>query len=321
MKRGLLWTLIILAVLLAAVYSFASWYFSGIIIESPTDSLAEATADEAPPSAYGYPEPEQVIIDSGDVPLSGWFFKNPANAGCGVVFLHGYRSTRYQVLTFTPSLWKRGCDMLAYDARGHGDSGDAYHTFGYYEKEDAILALDWMSERTSLPYNRLALFGVSYGAATSLQAAPDVPDLGFVIADAPYSEMEEIVAYQGRQMFPSLAPIVEPGALLMTELRTGMDVEETAPENLVAAAAMPILLIHSKTDEYTFPSHSQDIYDKSNKDRTVLHLTEWGAAHAADVTVNPVGYEKLINDFIAQFAPDFGQAGLVSLPECQAADC
>lgn len=321
MKRGLIWALAILGFLLIGIYGFASWYFSGIIIESPTRSLVEATQDEAPPTALGFPEPESVSIDAGDVSLAGWFFKNPADAGCGVVFLHGYRSTRYQVVTFTPSLWKRGCDVLAYDARGHGDSSDAYHTFGYYEKQDAVAALDWLSARTGLPYGKLALFGISYGAATSIQAAPDVPDLGFIIADSPYSEMTEIVAYQGRQMFPSLAPIVEPGALLMTELRTGMDVQQTAPEETVAAAAMPILLIHSLTDEYTFSTHSEDIYANSNKDRTVLHLTDWGAAHGADVTVNPAGYEKLITDFLAEYAPDFGRAGLVTLPDCPAAGC
>jgi pimeloyl-ACP methyl ester carboxylesterase len=240
--------------------------------------------------------------------LAGWYFDNPADAGCGLLFLHGFTGTRYHALNWAPLFWERGCDILAYDHRGHGDSSDAFKTYGFYEKQDALAALDWFGQRAGLEQSQIGVFGVSYGAATALQLIPLAPDLAFVGADSAYSEMEEIVGYQARQMFPTLAPIVLPGALAVAEWRADFDVQAVAPERTVAEAQMPILLIHSLTDEYTFSTHSEDIYANSDPTRAVLHLTDWGAPHARDILTDFDAYRQLVNDFLAQFAPAFGRS-------------
>ncbi len=306
--RSKLWVVLaVLIVLLLAAYLTAGWYFSEILLNMPTETIAEARAEGDTPASVGLPEPEEVRIDAGDVTLAGWYFDNPADAGCGLLFLHGFTGTRYHALNWAPLFWERGCDILAYDHRGHGDSTPAFHTYGFYEKQDALVALDWFGERAGLEPSQIGVFGVSYGAATALQMAPLVPELAFVGADSAYSEMEEIVGYQARQMFPTLAPLLLPGALAIAELRADFDVQAVAPERTVADAQMPILLIHSLTDEYTFSTHSEDIYANSDPSRTVLHLTDWGAPHARDILTDYDAYRQLVNDFLAQFAPEFGR--------------
>ena len=307
MRRKGLWIVLGIIVLLIALYGAASWYFSEILLNGPTETIAEARAEGDTPASKGLPEPEEVRIDAGDVTLAGWYFDNPADAGCGLLFLHGFTGTRYHALNWAPLFWERGCDILAYDHRGHGDSTPAFHTYGFYEKQDALVALDWFGERAGLEPSQIGVFGVSYGAATALQMAPLVPELAFVGADSAYSEMEEIVGYQARQMFPTLAPLLLPGALAIAELRADFDVQAVAPERTVADAQMPILLIHSLTDEYTFSTHSEDIYANSDPSRTVLHLTDWGAPHARDILTDYDAYRQLVNDFLAQFAPEFGR--------------
>lgn len=311
MKHRRLWiALIVLAVLLAAVYLTAGWYFSSLIIASDTETLAEAAAeavaDGETPADFGLPEPEEITIQSGDITLSGWYFDNPADAGCGLMFLHGFHGTRYHALNWAPMFWERGCDILAYDHRGHGDSTPTFHTYGYYEKEDAVAALDWFTTRSGLERSQIGVFGVSYGAATALQMAPMTPEIAFVAADSTYSELEEIIDFQGREQFPTLAPLVLPAALRIAELRANFDVDAVAPERSVTDVTVPVLLIHSLTDEYTLSTHSEDIYANSDKSRTVLHLTDWGSPHARDVTTDPAAYEQLVDDFLEQFVPNFG---------------
>ena len=308
MRRKGLWIVLGIVILLVAIYGGASWYFSEILLNMPTQSIAEARAEGDTPATTGLPEPEEVRIDTGEVTLAGWYFDNPADAGCGLLFLHGFTGTRYHALNWAPLFWERGCDILAYDHRGHGDSSDAFKTYGFYEKQDALAALDWFGQRAGLEQSQIGVFGVSYGAATALQLIPLAPDLAFVGADSAYSEMEEIVGYQARQMFPTLAPIVLPGALAVAEWRADFDVQAVAPERTVAEAQMPILLIHSLTDEYTFSTHSEDIYANSDQSRTVLHLTDWGAPHARDILTDFDAYRQLVNDFLAQFAPAFGRS-------------
>ena len=307
MRRKGLWIVLGIVILLFAIYGGASWYFSEILLNMPTETIAEARAEGDTPAGVGLPEPEEVRIDAGEVTLAGWYFDNPADAGCGLLFLHGFTGTRYHALNWAPLFWERGCDILAYDHRGHGDSSDAFKTYGFYEKQDALAALGWFGQRAGLERAQIGVFGVSYGAATALQLAPLAPDLAFVGADSAYSEMEEIVGYQARQMFPTLAPIVLPGALAVAEWRADFDVQAVAPEQTVADAQMPILLIHSLTDEYTFSTHSEDIYANSDPRRTVLHLTDWGAPHARDILTDFDAYRQLVNGFLEQFVPAFGR--------------
>ena len=307
MRRGLWVGLAVVVLLLLAAYVAAGWFFSGIAIAPQTQTLEDMQARTGNPADYGLPEPEEIAINTGEITLSGWYFDNPADANCGVMFMHGFTGSRYEALYWAPLFWSRGCDVLAYDHRGHGDSTPAFHTYGFYEKQDALVVLNWFGERAGLEPSQIGVFGVSYGAATALQMAPLVPELAFVGADSAYSEMEEIVGYQARQMFPTLAPLLLPGALAIAELRADFDVQAVAPERTVADAQMPILLIHSLTDEYTFSTHSEDIYANSDPSRTVLHLTDWGAPHARDILTDYDAYRQLVNDFLAQFVPEFGR--------------
>ena len=306
MKHRNLWITLIVIALIAVAYGSAAWYFSNLIIASDTESLAEAAADGDTPADFGLPEPEAITIDTGQVTLAGWYFDNPADGDCGLMFLHGFHGTRYHALNWAPIFWDRGCDVLAYDHRGHGDSTPAFHTYGYYEKEDAVAALDWFTAHSGLERSQIGVFGVSYGAATALQMAPLTPEIAFVAADSAYSELTEIIDFQGREMFPTLAPLVLPAALRLTELRADFDVDAVAPERSIADITVPILLIHSLTDEYTASTHSEDIYADSDPSRTVLHLTDWGSPHARDITTDPTAYRQLVDEFLAQFAPNFG---------------
>lgn len=308
MKHRRLWIAIgVVVLVLLGAYFAAAWFFSSFIIASDTQTLAEAAAEGDTPTEFGLPEPEEVAIDAGEVTLSGWYFDNPADAGCGLMFLHGFHGTRYHALNWAPMFWERGCDILAYDHRGQGASSPAFHTYGFYEKQDAVAALDWFTDRTGLERGQIGVFGVSYGAATALQMAPMTPEIAFVGADSAYSDLREIIGFQAGDMFPGLAPLLLPGALKIAELRADFDVDAVAPERSIAETEVPVLLIHSLTDEYTFSTHSEDIYANSDKSRTVLHLTDWGAPHGRSILTDPTAYRMLVDEFLAQYAPDYGR--------------
>lgn len=307
MKHRKVWLALGAIVLaLLAAYGAALWFFSSLIIASDTQSLADAAAEGDTPAGFGLPEPEVIAIDAGGVTLAGWYFANPADAGCGLMFLHGFHGTRYHALNWAPLFWERGCHILAYDHRGQGASSPAFHTYGFYEKQDAVAALDWFAERAGLERSQIGVFGVSYGAATALQMAPMTPDIAFVGADSAYSDLREIVGYQARQISPAFAPLLLPGALRVAELRADFDVDAVVPERSIAEIEAPVLLIHSLTDEYTFSTHSEDIYSNSDKNRTVLELTDWGAPHGRSILTDPDGYRRIVADFLAQHAPDYG---------------
>lgn len=298
-----------LALVFLGAYAYGSWFFASVLIARPTQTLAESAAlVKKTPADVGLPAPADVTFSSGEVTLAGWYFANERDGDCGVVLLHGYTSTRYGVLNYAPLFWERGCDLLLYDARGHGESNGRYHTYGYYEKEDARAAALWLAAQSGLPLGKIGLMGVSYGAATSLQAAPLLPELAFIIADSPYQDLETIIRYQAVQQYGPAVQIMIPGAWLVAELRANFDVEDVSPANSAAQAQPPILLIHSLSDTYTPPANSQAIYARSNLSRTVLHLTDWGASHGDDIKINFGGYVELVDLFLQSYAPGFGRS-------------
>ena len=296
-----------LVVVLLAAYLAAGWYFANIAIAPPARSLAEAEAQAGRPADFGLPEPEVIAIDAGEVTLSGWYFDNPAAGNCGVLFMHGFTGTRYEALYWAPLFWPRGCDILAYDHRGHGESSPAFLTYGFYEKEDALAARNWFAERSGLDPSRIAVGGVSYGAATALQLSPLIPEAPFVLADSSYRSMPAIVGHRATELLgPALGGLLTPGALWVAGLRADFDPAVVSPEAAVAAAQMPILLIHSRSDDFTPYTHSEAIFANSDQSRTVLHVNDWGSPHASDISTDFAAYQALVDAFLDQYAPDFG---------------
>lgn len=308
MKRRLLWIVAVVALLLLLGYAAGSWYFSSIALASPTQSLADARARADSFDEMGLPQPQEVTIDAGEVTLAGFLFENEPESDCGVILLHGYTGTRYGALQYAPLFWGRGCDLLAYDHRGHGASTPALHTFGYYEKEDLVAAVDWFAARQGLDRSQIGLVGVSYGASTALQAAPLLPDVAFILADSSYQDLKSILRYQGHEQFGNVALFFLPGALVFAELRTGGEVDDISAQDAIAEAQMPVLLVHSQQDEYTPPSHAEVIYARSHKERTVLHLYDWGSPHARDIITDFDAYKADVDAFLATYAPGFGAA-------------
>ncbi|HRQ36799.1 MAG TPA: alpha/beta fold hydrolase [Chloroflexota bacterium] len=306
MKSKLIWILAIIAGLLLLIYVGGSWYFGDLLINRSTSTLADSQAAMAELGLPVLSTPENVTIQNGDVSLTGFFYDNEKPGECAVILLHGYTGTRYSALQYAPLFWERGCDLLAYDARGHGESSPAFHTYGYHEKQDAQAAYAWLLARTGLEPEQVGLTGVSYGAATSLQAAPLLPETAFIIADSAYESLEAIVSRQAVEQFGSWTKPFIPVAFAFASLRADFDVNAVSPKAAVNDTAVPILLIHSRTDAYTPYTHSEAIYANSNPATTVLHITDWGSAHGRDIFTDFDAFKQLTDEFLAEYAPDFG---------------
>lgn len=306
--KGLVWVLVGLAAVLLIVYGGASWYFANILIDSPTQALEDGAARAAESGveleAYGAPEP--VSVQNGDVTLSGSYYDNPQDGGCGVMLLHGYTGTRYGAMQYAPLFWERGCDLLAYDARGHGDSSVAFHTYGFHERDDAAAVFDYFVTRSGLQPGDIGLAGVSYGAGTSLQAAPLIPDAAFILADAPYADLPTIVSFQAAQQYGDWISLMFPGAYFVAEQRADFDAQATSAAAGAAVAEMPLLIVHSQEDEFTPVANSEAIYAASDPTQTVLAITDWGALHGRSIFVDYDAYKQIVDDFLATYAPDFG---------------
>ncbi|TGL50243.1 alpha/beta fold hydrolase [Leptospira meyeri] len=280
----------------------AGYYFSSSIVSFPVTTLEEDKTKLKINSIsdFGLPEPESIRFQNGNLRLRGWYFKNPKKKKCGVVLLHGHTRTRIGVLKYAPLFWKRGCSLFLYDARHHGESAGEYGTYGFYEKIDLERAIEFFSEISTVPEEQIGIFGASFGAATALQYAEGRNDFAFVIADSPFMDMRSIVEKRAVDLYSPVVLFLSPIALSLAELRADFLVDEVSPKKAAKSITVPVLLIHSKTDEITPVSHSEEIFNNLKSNRKQLVETDWGAAHCKSIDARPIEYESVVNAFLKE---------------------
>ena len=116
LRRGLL----VGAALVLLLYLGVSWLFSErLIAPDPRPLGAVDVAD------YGLPRPEVTTVPGDGVELASWYFDNPRRERCAVVMLHGFGGQRAEVVAPAPIFWRRGCDLLLYDASSTTRAGTA----------------------------------------------------------------------------------------------------------------------------------------------------------------------------------------------------
>ena len=109
------------------------------------------------------------IPGRGSITLAG----EQAGEGPPIVLVHGLSATRRNVVQGSRHLIKRGYRLVAYDARGHGES-DPAPSASSYEYRDLVADLEVVIDQLEL--DRPALVGSSMGAATALAYALDHPE-------------------------------------------------------------------------------------------------------------------------------------------------
>jgi predicted acyl esterase len=110
-------------------------------------------------SADGTPLAATLTVPDGPPPSGGW----PA-----VIFMHGLGQTRATGLAVAQSMGIGDrYAVLAFDARGHGESGGLIGIDGPKEIADVRAAFAWLRDRPDVSDARIGGWGVSYGGGAA----------------------------------------------------------------------------------------------------------------------------------------------------------
>ncbi|WP_418607867.1 alpha/beta hydrolase [Georgenia sp. SUBG003] len=124
-----------------------------------------ALSAESPPAGA-----EHVSFPTTDGELlAGWYV--PSRNGAAVVLLHGSGATRASVVDHADVLAAAGYGVLAFDARGHGDSTGRGMRWGWYGDTDVDAAVAYLAERADVDAGHIAAVGLSMGGEEALGAA------------------------------------------------------------------------------------------------------------------------------------------------------
>lgn len=252
---------IILLIPAAAAASYFCYRLAFSVPKQSREALFEMpdTEQYAPYSA----EARQMISDALEIPykeavvtsydglrLFGKCYIASADAPW-LIMLHGYRSGAER--DFCGGL-KFGIDsgfnVLLVDQRAHGKSEGKCLTFGIKERYDCLTWTNYVISQAGGSC-KIALYGMSMGAATVLMAAGSgLPkNVACIVADCGYTSPKAIIKKVIREMhypvFPTYA-LVRLGGMLFG----GFDIEEYSAVQAMEKCDIPVLFIHGDDDRF-----------------------------------------------------------------------
>lgn len=115
--------------------------------------------------------PRRLELDSGDLKLIGNHWVAARDPVGDAILLHGGGQTRHAWHDTAHVLASHGWNTIAFDARGHGESG--WHPDGAYDQDSLVGDLFRFADGCTSPP---VLVGASMGGMSSLIAAGEHPD-------------------------------------------------------------------------------------------------------------------------------------------------
>lgn len=229
--------------------------------------------------------------------IAGWFVPREASQKV-VVLVHGKDCSRTiefggHFVDLAAALQQSGLNVMMIDLRGHGQSADAHYTFGLNERRDVEGAVDWLETKGFKP-GSIGVLGVSLGAASSIGATADDPDIGALVEDSGFASICPILQSQWNQG-SGLPDIFLSSTLLMTRVRYGSDLCSSRPmDEIGRIAPRPVLIIHSTSDVLVPESNAETL-------KAAAPFAEsWivtGPEHARSFNADPPVYSKKVSDF------------------------
>jgi pimeloyl-ACP methyl ester carboxylesterase len=198
---------------------------------------------------------EDVRFNAGDdselvqkgVDLAGWTI-HTVHGAPAVVLVHGFKTSREEMLPWARFLHDAGFNVLLFDTRGCGKSGGSTVGLGATEPRDISLAVELA--RDQFGTTKVAVLGISLGAGSAILAGAKDPSISAVVADSAWTDQDFQLS---RLSFLPLGPLrvpLLPYGVGAVNLFVGADVSQARPLDAIARIApRPILLIHSADDD------------------------------------------------------------------------
>ncbi|NOZ94950.1 MAG: alpha/beta fold hydrolase [Acidobacteria bacterium] len=192
---------------------------------------------------------------AGGLSLAGWWIpaaEDPAGAPT-LILIHGWSRNAERMLPFVGPLHRAGFNLLAFDARCHGQSACDGVANMLKFSEDIRAAVSEILRRGADP-GRVGVLGHSVGGAGTIHAAANDPRIRAVVTVGAFAHPRDMTVLDlSRRKVPGpLARLI----VAYVQHSVGVSLDEIAPENVIARIAVPVLLVHGEQDEVVPVEHA-----------------------------------------------------------------
>jgi pimeloyl-ACP methyl ester carboxylesterase len=271
------------------------WFFAGIITASrfhfrdPNDGKT--------PQAWGMEyQPVEFRAPDG-VRLIGWYLPASGPARGTIVYAHGQNRTRIEMLPMAAFAHGLGYNGLVFDLRHQGASGGDIGSVGYWERLDVEGAAHFALTQQHAPRPMVA-WGISMGAAATLLATADSPEIDAVISDSSFINFDDLVRHHWRLFIPLPSfPMVDE-VITWTAWRAHF---RPADFDLVQAVRRigdrPILFIGVQDDRRMPPAYARTLGAAAASPLSRVVIVP-GTKHGEGFFSGQAQYEQAVKEFL-----------------------
>lgn len=243
-----------------------------------------------------------VYITSEDgLKLHGYELRNSEENAASkyIIACHGFSGKAADMKSAVKHLYDFGYTVIAVDARAHGESEGKVRGMGCPERRDIIKWIEYINQKD--PDAKIALYGVSMGAATVLSASgeADLPENVFaVVEDCGYTSIWDEFSVQMKNMFhlPTF-PLLN-AASVVTKIRAGYDFKKSSALTQVRKTKTSTLFIHGDSDKFVPYGMLDELFDAASCEKQKLVVK--GADHALSSITDPDLYWNTVEAFLKQ---------------------
>ena len=274
------WYMKLLTVILALVFFalIATVVISGVLIYwivKPQRTSSEINMESFP----GRPD-EMDFTVTGLGTRKGWFFPGLRGAPT-IVLLHGYQSSRGELLTLVSALQDHQYNVFVFDFAAHG-SNDGLTTFGYRESDEVRAAVDTLATRHDVDPTRFGLWGYNLGAYSALREAEKDSRVRALVLDSIYDVPKQMVKIGVEKTGVGGFPMMVRSAQTSFEwLNYAYKGDPPLSKNLKKVAGVPILFI-AAADDPELAAITREMFLKATEPREMAIIAHGNFVNLPD---------------------------------------
>ena len=230
--------------------------------------------------------------------LNGWLIKAAQQGKGTILILHGVSESKIAGLRMAKEFYVRNYNVFLYDSRHHGDSDGRFCTYGYHEKTDAQMVIDYLSNRNDMTLGKIGLFGWSMGAAVAIQVAAVDKRIAAVVAESGFATLRTVFDDYQKRMIKLPWHYLRNIVIKRSEYLAKFKANAVAPVEAVKNIHIPIFLLHGTEDNLIKYNYSERVYAAAKAPKELWLIP--GARHNDMMEVGGEEYTRRIVDFFEQ---------------------
>lgn len=247
------------------------------------------------PDDLGLPYENIILTTSDRKRLKGWLIYSEKSKGI-IICLHGYPANKSDILPVVEFLYP-DFSLLLFDFRAHGESEGKVCYFGLKEYLDVKSAIDFIKNNEKTKNLKIGIWGYSFGGAVGIISASKYDEIKALVSDSSFANFPDMVKNYYKNLGP-LKYIFSSFSIFLGKYVLRSDFRENSPENFIGNVKCPVLIIHSRNDEFVPFSHAKILYERCNSTKE-LYIVE--GPHTGLDRAYTDTYRKKVKNFFKRF--------------------